>query len=408
MPKRRFGFSRREFLAASLGCLASVGKVESASSHMSVAGGPVGSDKTGTTPTTRILGRTGLEVPIVGVGAGAGADPGLIQTCVEKGMKLFDTDVDYQNGNHEQMLGRVFRRMGARDKVIIMTKVHAAKRYVGSSAERSKQALYRTFEGSLRRLQTECVDILLLPDVDSSGPILNEAIVEAMTRVKEEGKARFIGVATHANMTAVINAAVGAKVFDVVLTSLNFTMVDDTALLGAVANAAEAGLGVIAMKTQAGGGAFPDPKVLREYSRAVINSAALKWVCNNDNVATSIPGFANYDHLRANFAVAVNPAFTDEERRFLADRKVRLGLGFCRQCRTCLASCPKSVAVPALMRTHMYARQYADFARARHVFNSIPRQAGLGECTSCDECVARCAHSVNIPHKIAELKMLYA
>jgi predicted aldo/keto reductase-like oxidoreductase len=256
-------------------------------------------------------------------------------------------------------------------------------------------------------LQTDYADILLVPDVSTSRQIKDETIMEVMFRVKQQGKARFIGIATHAKMAVAINAAIEADIYDVVLTSINFTMADDTSLLKAIKNAADSGLGVIAMKTQAGGARFPDPSSHRNYSNAVINSAALKWVCHNENIATSIPGFATYDHLRANHAIAMDPEYTAEEKRFLADNKVKLSLEFCRQCRRCLSSCPSGAEIPTLMRTHMYAHQYADFVRARHSFRSIPDHHGLTLCTSCAECVARCANSVNIPRKIEELKSVY-
>jgi predicted aldo/keto reductase-like oxidoreductase len=263
-------------------------------------------------------------------------------------------------------------------------------------------------EGCLHRLKTDYIDILMIHDVSHPGPIKDPAIMEAMSMVKEQGKTRFIGTATHSNMTTAIRATVEADIYDVILTSVNFTMADDTALLGAIENAAEKGLGLIAMKTQAGGRAFPHADTVRDYSAAVVNSAALKWVCHNRHIATSIPGMATYEHLRTDFAVALNPEYTDQEKRFLADHGLKLGMEFCRQCRYCMTRCPRNADVPALMRTHMYARQYADFDRARETLDSILPERGLVACRSCTVCRATCAHSVNIARKISELKLIYA
>ena len=80
---------------------------------------------------------------------------------------------------------------------------------------------------------------------------------------------------------------------------------------------------------------------------------------------------------------------------------------FCRQCRKCVASCPHKADIPNLMRTHMYAAQYANFGLARHTLDEIPRAHGLLNCSSCASCVARCANSVNIGRKIDELKLIY-
>jgi len=105
--------------------------------------------------------------------------------------------------------------------------------------------------------------------------------------------------------------------------------------------------------------------------------------------------------------VAHGLEYAEQEEAFLSDNSITLGMGFCRQCQKCLASCPAGVEIPTLMRTHMYATQYANFSLARMALDEIPSQAGLKQCSSCDACTAQCANSVPIPDKIAELKLIY-
>jgi len=76
-------------------------------------------------------------------------------------------------------------------------------------------------------------------------------LIEAFTRFKKEGKARFVGFSTHSNQAALLTEAANMQFFDVVLTSYNFTMAGDKALEDAIALAASKGIGLIAMKTQA-------------------------------------------------------------------------------------------------------------------------------------------------------------
>jgi predicted aldo/keto reductase-like oxidoreductase len=196
--------------------------------------------------------------------------------------------------------------------------------------------------------------------------------------------------------------------YDVVLTTINVSMANDTELLGAIKNAADKGIGIIAMKTQAGGQRLPNTETLRQYSNATINKAMLKWVMRNENIATSIPGYDNFEHMREDFSVASDLEYTEEEEKFLSDNSIQLSLGFCRQCKVCLASCPKNTDIPTLMRTHMYAAQYANFHHARATLDDIPTGQGLSECASCSECSAQCANSVDIPRRISELKAMYA
>ncbi len=408
MTDQNHGLTRRKFMSTSLGCLATAGLAGVAPALARAEDQTASIEEPAGDVIYRKLGRTGLEIPIVSMGAGACNDPALVQACYESGMRHFDTGASYAFGRNEQMIANAIRRLGVRDKAIIGTKVHTPAQRNGLTPEQSRKTLLDTLAGSLRRLKTDYVDILYLHDVSDPAPIHDAAIKEAMTQAKEEGKARYLGVATHAGQAAVINAVVEAEIYDVVLAAFNFTMADDTDLIGAIAKAGQKGVGLLAMKTQAGGARFPNPETLRDYDGSVINSAALKWVLHNENISTTIPGIANFDHLRANMAVARNLEYTEEEKRFLSDNSLKLGMGFCRQCRKCLASCPQDIDIPNLMRTHMYAAQYADFQLARQTINEIPKTNGLQACASCTTCSASCANSVDIPGRISELKLMYA
>jgi predicted aldo/keto reductase-like oxidoreductase len=209
-------------------------------------------------------------------------------------------------------------------------------------------------------------------------------------------------------MADVINEVTRNGFYDVVLTAINFTMADDGALLTAISDAATKGVGVIAMKTMAGGGRWPNPESRRDYTSSTIAKAALKWVLRNENIATSIPGYTNYEHMQEDFSIARDLEYTPEERSFLADNDIKLSMGFCRQCRQCLAGCPAGADIPTLMRVHMYAAQYSNFYHARAILDDMPVKRGLRACMSCAECVADCANTVDIPRRIGELKAIYA
>jgi predicted aldo/keto reductase-like oxidoreductase len=407
MALKNSEFSRRKFMATSLGCLASAGLTGLAPSLVRGQESATEAETSGEI-ISRTLGRSGIKVPVVSMGGGACNDPAVVQACYEIGMRGFDTAAGYAYGRNEQMMANAIHRLGVRDQTVIITKLHTPAQRDGLADEEHAAVMRKTLEGSLRRLKTDYIDVLLVHDVRTADDASNQAIKEAMAEFRKEGKARAIGMATHADMANVINAAVAAEVYDVILTSFNFTMADDTDLLGAIDNAAKKNMGVIAMKTQAGGGRFPNPETLENYSGEVINSAALKWILHNNNVATTIPGIANYDHMRANFAVANDIEYTDDEAKFLGDNRITLGMGFCRQCSKCLASCPDKVDIPDLMRTHMYAAQYGDFQKARRTIDAIPTSRGLQACVSCDNCTAKCANSVDIGKKLDELKLMYA
>jgi len=148
--------------------------------------------------------------------------------------------------------------------------------------------------------------------------------------------------------------------FDVVLVTFNYTMAHDNGILVRSSARQRAAIGVIAMKTQAGGSVRPDshlPKPLPPVSQ----TALLKWVLNHDFVTTAIPGFSTYEHLEQDFSVAGNLAYSEDEKTFLADKSFTAQAEFCQQCGECREACPKQVEVPALMRSHMYALQIRQY-----------------------------------------------
>lgn len=408
MQENRNGFTRRGFMTAAASALATAG-LAGLSPRTALAQAADAAEATARGELIRRkLGKTGLELPVVSMGVMNASVPEIVQASYELGIRHFDTAAWYQFGRNEQMVGNVFKSLGVRDKVVIATKIHTPDQRRGLTPEQHKDKIIKSTEASLRRLKTDYVDILYIHDVREVSEVSDEGILEGMREVKRQGKVRWIGFSTHTQMGPQIAEANRIGGWEVILTAINFTMADDVALLKAIAGAAAQGTGVVAMKTLAGGSRWPNPESRQRYDSGTIISAALKWVMRNDNIATSIPGFASFEHMKQDFAVANSLDYTPEEENFLKDNSVTLGMGFCRQCRGCLASCPKNVDIPTLMRTHMYAAQYADFHQARATLNSLSKGNSLGACKDCSECTARCVNAVNIPHKIEELKLIYA
>ncbi|MBU1319548.1 MAG: aldo/keto reductase [candidate division Zixibacteria bacterium] len=406
MPEKNSDYTRRNFLTAAAAGLASAG-LAGLSPGVALAQEVEKAGKKEPGIITRQLGKSGPRIPIVSMGAMNSNNPEIIEASFELGIRHFDTAANYQYGRNEQMLGRTIEKMGVRDKVIIGTKVHTPAQRRGLSPKESKQKFIKSVEASLKRLRTDYVDLLYVHDVGDVETIRDGAIQEAVSILKDQKKIRFAGAATHSNMADVINEITAGGFYDVVLTAINFTMADDAALLNSIKNAADKGVSIVAMKTLAGGSRWPNPESRRNYSSTTIARAALKWVMRNESICTCIPGYANYEHMNENFAMASDLEYTDEEKSLLSDNSIILGLGFCRQCRECLASCTSGTDIPTLMRTHMYSAQYSNFHHARMTLDEIPARAGLTNCSSCSECTAKCANTVDIDRRIDELKQMY-
>jgi uncharacterized protein len=360
----------------------------------------------------RTLGRTGITLPIVSMGVMNADVPGLIKRSYELGVRHFDTAAHYQQGRNEQMVGSMIKEMGVRDKVTIATKILRPNFGPSGSQARThtaaevKSHFLEAFAACQKRLQMKSVDILYNHACDTESEINSEGAIEALAQLKKEGKTRFIGVSSHQPELA-LKLATKSGAYDVVLITYNYTMAHDQGLLKAIDEAAKSGIGIVAMKTQSGGRARPNPNDARSLP-AESQTAMLKWVLQHESITTAIPGYTRYEHLEQNFSVASNLTLTPEERDFLGDKRTVAEAQFCRQCGECRGDCPQGVNIPVLMRSHMYAVQYSNRGLAGDTLATLAQGKGLSTCSSCDMCKANCRNSVDIAMKIRHLKELSA
>lgn len=350
----------------------------------------------------RTLGKTGIELPIVSMGVMNADVPGILRRAYELGIRHFDTAAVYQQGRNEEMVGTVIKELGVRDRVTLSTK-QPVRNHRQPTADVKKRFI-EGVEASLQRLQMDHVDILYYHSADSADAAKADGPLEALHALKKQGKTRFVGISTH-NTMEVLNTVIPLKFFDVTLVMLNYTMANNAPLLDVIERASNSGIGVVAMKTQAGGTVKPDsklPKVLPPASQ----TALLKWVLNHQYITTAIPGFSTYEQLEQDFSVVGNLEYTNDEKNFLGDGAFIADAEFCQQCGQCRQDCPQNADIPTLMRSHMYAVQYRNVGLARDTAVQISSGRGLNACRDCVSCTAKCRHNVNISRKIEELRNL--
>ncbi len=338
----------------------------------------------------RTLGRTGLKVPVVNLGVMRVDNPRIVTMALNGGMTLLDTAHGYQNGRNEEMLGELLKDR-PRDSYYMCTKVNPRREVF------TVPQFIDMFEISLDRLKTDYVDILYLHAQSNREGTLHENYLEALTRMRDQGKTRFVGVTTHSNEPEVIRAAVESDIYDVVCTAYNFKMEQFTEIKKAIAEAAGAGLGVIAMKTMAG--AYWDS----ERKDPINTKAALKFALQNENIHTSIPGVTAFHELEDNFEVNRAISLTGEELRDLRLNDQKGGL-FCIGCEECLEQCPHGMPIPDFMRTFMYAYGYRDLSLARSTMDSLELCGDT--CDNCDACRVTCTQGFNVAGRIKDIDRL--
>jgi len=177
--------TRRRFLE-SLGAAGIAQDVIAQTSSASATGMP-----------TRLLGRTGVRVSILGVGgahAGRAKDENdcirLIQTALDEGMTFMDNAWEYNNGRSEDVMGKALAMDGRRKKAFIMTKV-CSREYAGAMQQ---------LEESLKRLQTDYLDLLQFHECNYHNDpewLFEKGGIRAVVEARKQGKVRFIGFTGH-------------------------------------------------------------------------------------------------------------------------------------------------------------------------------------------------------------------
>ena len=186
-----------------------------------------------------MLGRTGIEVPVLGYGTvpiGRDDHPyeraeRLLDGLLGAGLDLWDTAAAYDNA--EEVIGRFLD--GRRERVTLVTKTGKLRGYASAW---SRAEIEETVDASLRKLRTDAVDVLLLHSCDLA-MLRDGDVVGTMEQLKQAGKTRFIG---YSGDNEALAYAVDLSVFDVIEASYSLC---DQANRETIARAGSADIGVL-------------------------------------------------------------------------------------------------------------------------------------------------------------------
>jgi uncharacterized protein len=343
---------------------------------------------TSLTPEYRILGKTGLKVTAVSMGVMNCSDPAVLHRAFDLGINFYDTAHVYMGGKNEELVGKVFR--GKRDKVLIQTKFR-----VNASEKENRQSV----ETSLRRLQTDYVDVLLAHSLKIPSEVTDPALIEFLRAMKKEGKARFTGFSSHTDMAPLLREAAKSDLHDVALVSYNFTHANE--LKEAVASAAKSGIGVVAMKTQAGGYKAKDMAGLNPHQ------AALKYVLMDQHVSLAIPGVTTIEQIEECAAV-MGKALSNNDLGALRQYQSHLQGRICTMCGGCIGECPHGVAHSDFLRAVMYHDGYNNDKLAEEVLRTGDALEKIKQCSECSSCAVTCRRGVNIHAQIKAVYQMFA
>jgi len=273
---------------------------------------------------------------------------------------------------------------GIRNKLVIATKVHIS----------SEKRMRRSVERSLDSLGIQTVDLMQLHGMSSKNQIVRQDVQKIMQAMKDEGLFRFAAVTTHSNQVEVLNAVVEDGFYDAVLVGVNFR--SPPALFDAIETAADAGVGIIAMKTQNGGYTNGPAPGLTPHQ------AALRFVLEKPGIHLAVPGMLSRKMVDENLgAVQGREGLTDLLR--LEAYRVELAGKACSFCSRCLGQCRYGIGGLDAARIAMYADGYRDPRLAAERAAEVA--PALKTCASCEECTVDCSQGIDI--KAAAKRSLY-
>jgi uncharacterized protein len=349
------------------------------------------------------LGRTGLEVSEISFGSASSSDAELVRYALDRGVTFFDTAESYRFGWSEEAMGEGLK--GVRDKVVLSSKTKAGR-------SDSQAEMMAALEGSLRRLQTDWLDIYFNHAVNDVRRMQNEEWWAFTERAKEQGKIRFRGMSGHgSHLAECLDYAIDQDLVDVVLTAYSFGQDPDfydrlrhtfhfvalqPELPQALEKAKAKDIGVIAMKTLMGGRLNDMRPYEREgYSFA---QAALRWVLSSPRVDAALISMTSRAQIDEYVAASAGPAIRQGDLELLERHAALQATSWCRHgCNACAGACPAGVDIPEVLRTRMYAVDYRDQTLALEDYAKLG--AGAGPCLECahEACLGACLHGLPIP-----------
>jgi predicted aldo/keto reductase-like oxidoreductase len=347
----------------------------------------------------RLLGKTGIKTPLLSMGTADATNPGFIRAGYEAGIKLFFSATYYGEGNNEKLVGEGLKGL-PRDSFIIGTAVppDGLDNRTGTFVKGfDADAYIKKAEESLKRFGLDYVDIFLFPYAGKKETVMNEGVLKALAQLKKQGKTRFLGIASHSDTEEALKAAADSGAYDIAMPAYNFKTLNKESMNAAIAYAARAGMGIVAMKTTAGAS--------RDKSGPPLNTnAALKWVLQNENITSIVSGMSSLEQLQKNLAMIQNLKITEQELKDLNLTGQLPGTGlYCQQCKQCLPQCPYNLDIPTIMRSYMYAYGYKNTRQAWYTLADVEYSK---QCENCTTCHVNCRAGFDIKNKIKDISRL--
>ena len=359
-----------------------------------------------------------------------------VDYAIEHGVNYFDTSPAYCKGQSEHATGIALSRH-KRDEYFIATKLSNF-----SPESQTRAASIEMFQNSLKELQVDYIDYLLLHSIGGGNGeeamelfrtrYIYNGILDYLMEQREKGVIRNLGFSYHGEIAVFdyLLANHDKYKWDFVQIELNYLDWGHAKEINERNTDAEylyaeldkRGIPAVIMEPLLGGrlASLPKPlaqKILERDPERTLASWAFRYAGSFPRVLTVLSGMTYMEHLKENLCTYCPlEELNDEEKEFLygvADEIVSYNTIPCNDCKYCMP-CPYGIDIPSVL-THYNKciaegdlardRKDPDYARARRAFlvgydRSVPRLRQADHCIGCGQCVPHCPQRIDIPKEM--------
>ena len=363
-----------------------------------------------------------------------------IDYAIEHGVNYFDTSPAYSRGQSEHATGIALSRH-KRNRYFIATKLSNF-----SPETWSREASIEMFQNSLKELQVDYIDYLLLHAIGGGNEkmtamevfearYINNGMLDYLMEQREKGVIRNLGFSYHGDIAVFDNLLANHDKYkwDFVQIELNYLdwkhakdfNEENTNAEYLYAELDKRGIPAVIMEPLLGGrlASLPKPlaqEILARDPERSLASWAFRFAGSFPRVLTVLSGMTYMEHLKENLCTYCPlEELSDEDKNFLygiADQIVDYNTIPCNDCKYCMP-CPYGIDIPGVL-THYNKciaeddltrdRNDPDYARARRAFlvgydRSVPKLRQADHCIGCGQCVEHCPQRIQIPREMERI-----
>jgi uncharacterized protein len=399
---------RRDFLkkallsGAGLGALSAGGGVRKARAQ----DGEGDADQPHERVPRRQLGNSGQEIPILLLGCAQAFDrrySRLLHRAYEQGVDYLDTALVYAQGQSHATINPFLTQIDNRDDIWITSKAPHRR-------NRADPASYsRDLDTCLEQLGTDYLNLFFMHALNDAKYVTDEYAAMGQ-QMKDDGRIRLFGFSCHdGNVVDLLNRAAALDGgIDAIMFRYNYRQYGDRNLNLAIDACREAGIGLIAMKTQDSVPRDQEQVVEFQSRDFTLGQAKLKAVWEDERIDAAVSHMDNMEVLEENLAAAksrVRLSMHDfQQLQRVADCTNGLSCQGCTH--LCESRIQGETKVADALRFLMYAESYGERAKARRLYQELTPAERALDGVDFSGAVAACPHSIDIPRRLEQARSL--